>query len=124
MDALPIVKIDGAGDDLPVGLGKAAVGHGAVDDAVIVLAGLEQHAGGEQKGRGGGVDDGTCCVADALGAGDVVKAGGVHVEAHVAVGGVDEHVVGSARNLQMAFGLKLRGGLVVDDLVGAEDVVA
>ena len=62
--------------------------------------------------------------AHALRAVDVVKAGGVHVEAHLAVRGVDEHVVGSAGKLQVAFRLQLRGGLVVDDLVGAENVVA
>ena len=40
------------------------------------------------------------------------------------MGGVDEHIVGSARDLHVAFGLQFRGGLVVDDLVGAEDVAA
>ena len=32
--------------------------------------------------------------------------------------------VGAAGDLEMAVGLELRGGLVVDHLVGAEDVVA
>ena len=47
---------------LPVGLGQAAVGHGAVDDAVVALAGLEEDASGEQKRIGGGVDDGAAGV--------------------------------------------------------------
>jgi len=46
----------------------------------------------------------------------------VHVEAHVAVGSVEEDAVGPALKLEMAFGLKDRSGLVIDDLVGTEDV--
>ena len=48
----------------------------------------------------------------------------MHVEAHVAVGGVDEHAVGAAGHLEVAVSLEFRSGLVIDDLVGAEDVVA
>ncbi len=53
-----VVEVDGAGDDLPVGMGKAAVGHGAVDEAVLVVAGLEHDAGGKEEWRGCGVDGG------------------------------------------------------------------
>ena len=38
--------------------------------------------------------------------------------------GVDENIVGSAGDLQVAFRLQLRGGLVIDDLVGAQNVIA
>ena len=38
--------------------------------------------------------------------------------------GVDEHAVGPAGDLEVAFGFELGGGLVIDDLVGAEDVIA
>ena len=53
-----VVELDGAGNDLPVRLGKVAVGHGAVDEAVVVVAGLEDDPGGKQEGSGGGVDGG------------------------------------------------------------------
>jgi len=46
----------------------------------------------------------------------------VHVEAHVAVGSVEEDAVGSALKLEMTFGLKDGSGLMVDDLVGTEGV--
>ncbi len=49
---------------------------------------------------------------------------GVHIQPHIAVIGVDQHIVGPAGNLQVAFRLQLRGGLVVDHLVGAQNVVA
>ena len=97
---LAVVELDGAGDQSPVGLGQPAVGHRAVDDAVVALAGLEQHPAGKQQRVGGGVDDGVAGGAHALRAVDVVEAGGVHVQAHVAVVGVDEHIVGPAGNLQ------------------------
>ena len=48
----------------------------------------------------------------------------MHVEAHVAVGGVDKYVVGAAGNLEMAVGLEFGRRLVINDLVGAEDVIA
>ncbi len=48
----------------------------------------------------------------------------MQIQAHVAAVGVDEHIVGPAGDLQVAFRLQLRGGLVVDDLVGAQNVVA
>ena len=38
--------------------------------------------------------------------------------------GVDEHIVGAAGHLEVAFRLQLRGGLVVNRLVGAENVIA
>ena len=49
---------------------------------------------------------------------------GMQIQAHVAAVGVDEHVIGPAGNLQVAFRLQLRSGLVVDNLVGAQNVVA
>jgi len=119
-----IDEADGAGDEAPVGAGQAAVGHGAVDDFVVALTELEEDAAGEDHGVGGGVDEAVAADAHALGAMNVVEAGGMHVEAHVAVGGVDEDVFGTAGDLEVAIGFELRGGLVIDDVVGAEDVVA
>ena len=54
----------------------------------------------------------------------LIKARRVHVQAHVAVRGFNEHIARAAGNLQVAFRLQLRGGLVVDHLVGAQNVVA
>ncbi len=48
----------------------------------------------------------------------------MHVQPHVAVRGVDEHVVGPAGNLQVAVGFQLRGLPVVGHVVGANHVVA
>ena len=53
---LAVGEVDGAGDQPPVRLRQAAVGHGAVDDAVVALAGLEQNPAGEEEGIGCGVD--------------------------------------------------------------------
>ena len=51
---LVVVQVDGAGNDSPVGMREAAVGDGAVHDAVAALARLEQHpAGKQQRSRGG-----------------------------------------------------------------------
>ena len=58
------------------------------------------------------------------GAGHIVEARGVHVEAHVAARSSEHNVLGTARHLQMALGLEFRGFLVVDHLVGAEHVIA
>ncbi len=37
---------------------------------------------------------------------------------------MDEHVVGTAGELDVALRLQFRGGLVVDDLVGVQNVIA
>ena len=103
---------------------EAAVGDGAVDDAVAALAGLEQHAAGEPQRSGGGEDRGAPDAAHALRAAHVVEARGVHVQAHIAVRGGDEEVVGPAGNLEMAVGFKLRGRPVISDIVGANHVIA
>ena len=55
---------DGVRDQLPVGLGEAAVGHGAVDDLVAAFSGLQQDAAGEQKWIGRGVHDGASGAPD------------------------------------------------------------
>jgi hypothetical protein len=116
--------LDGAGDQLPVWPGQAAVGHGAVDHLVAALAGLEKNPAGEEKRVGCGVDDGTAGAADAKRPGHVVETRGVHVQPHVAVLGLNEHIVGAAGKLQMALGFKLRSGLVIDHLLSAQDVIA
>jgi hypothetical protein len=85
---------------------------------------LQQDPAGEEKRVGRGIDHGAAGAADSQRAGDVVKAGGVGVEPHVAVIGFNEHVVDASGNLQMAFGFQVGSGLVIDHLVGAEDVIA
>jgi hypothetical protein len=45
--SLVVFKVDAAGDDLPVGMGKTAVGHRAIDDAIFSFAGLEKHPAGK-----------------------------------------------------------------------------
>jgi hypothetical protein len=119
-----VAELDGAGEQLPVGFGQAAVGHGAVNDAVVAFAGLDEDAAGKQERIGGGVDDRASGTAEALRAVHLVEASGVHVEPHVAVIGVDEHIVGAAGNLNVAFGLHLGCGAVPDDLVGMKNVIA
>ena len=121
---LAVGQFDGAGDQLPVRLGQAAVGHGAVDDAVAALAGLQADPPGEEERVGRAVNHGAAGPAHAHGTCHVVKARGVHVQPHLAVRGFDEDVVGAAGNLQVAFSLQFRGGLVIDHLVGTQDVVA
>ena len=54
----------------------------------------------------------------------VVEARGMHVEPHIAVRGVDKHVVGPAAQLQMAVGFQFRGRPVVGHVVGANHVIA
>ena len=117
-------EFDGAREQLPVGLGQAAVGHGAVNHAVVAFAVLDEDAARKQKWTGGGIDDRAAGGADALRAVDLVEAGGVHVEPHVAVVGVDEHVVGAAGNLNVALRLHLGCGAVVDHLVSVQNVIA
>lgn len=80
-----VVEVDGTGDDLPVRPRQIAVGHGSVDDAIAVVARLQQDARGKQERSGGGVDGGAACGMQTLRAADVIEAGGVHVEAHIAV---------------------------------------
>ena len=87
MEARAVGDPDGARDQLPVGLGQTAVGHGAVDDAVAAFTGLQQHSAGEEKWIGSGIDHGAAGAAHAERAGDVEEARGVHVKAHVAVRG-------------------------------------
>ena len=54
----------------------------------------------------------------------VEVARGVRLQPHLASRGVDEHIVGAAGNLQVALRLQFRGGLVVNDLIGAQNVAA
>ena len=54
----------------------------------------------------------------------VVIARCMHVQPHIAVRGVDEHVVGPAGNLQMAVGFQFGGCPVVDHFVGTDHVIA
>src|SRR5271170_6210712 len=91
-----VVELDDAGDETPVWLWQAAVGHGAVDDAVFAFAGLDEDAAGKQKWIGVGIDHSAAGAANALRAADLKEAAGMHVEAHVSVIGVDEHVIGAA----------------------------
>jgi hypothetical protein len=48
----------------------------------------------------------------------------MHVEAHVAVRGIDKDAIGTAGDLEMSIRLDFGGGLVINDLVGVEDIVA
>jgi hypothetical protein len=61
--------------------------------------------------------------AHALRAAYIVKARRVRVEAHIAVGGLDEHIVGAAGQLKISVGFELSRFLVVDHAIGAKDVV-
>ena len=47
----------------------------------------------------------------------------MHVQPHVAVRGVDEHIIRAARQLQMSVRLKFGCLSVVDHAVGAKDVI-
>ena len=95
-------------DQLPVGLGKAAVGHGAVDDLVAALAGLQQDTAREEKGIGSGVDNGASARRTPSEPLTSKKRAVCMFEAHVAVRGVDDGIAGSARHLQVAFCLEFR----------------
>ncbi len=122
--SVAVFEFDGVGDDLPVGPGQAAVGHGAVNEAVVILTSLEKDSGRKQERIGYGIDTGAAARVQSLRPAHVVKARGVHVEPHVAMRGVYEHTIGAAGELQMAVSFKYRGGLVIDHLVCAENVVA
>jgi hypothetical protein len=105
-------------------MGETAIGDGAVDNAVAAFPGLKQNAAGEEQRISGGVDDRVAGAAHALRAVHVVEARRMHVQPHVPVRGVDEHVVGAAGELDMTLRLELGGGSVVGCLVGANYVVA
>ena len=120
---LLIVHVDRVRDNPPVGVGQPAVGNGAVNDAVVALAGLQQHAAREQERGGRGIDHRVPHGVHALRSVHVVEARGVHVEPHVAVRGVDEHVVGPAGKLQMAVGFEFRGGAVVGQRIAGPVLV-
>ena len=121
---MPSGQLDGAGDNLPVRLGQAAVGHGAVDDLVVALASLQQHPAGKRERVGRGIDRRAAHGAHALRAMHIEKRAVCIFSRMSPRVGVDEHIVGSAGELQVAFRLQLRGGLVIDDFVGAQNVVA
>ena len=76
----------------------------------------------ERIGRG--VDDAVAAGVDANRAANVEVSRRVHVEAHLAVVGVDEHVVGPALDLHMAIGFQFGGRFVVHGLVGGQNVIA
>ena len=92
-------QIDGVRDDPPVGAGKPAVGDGAVDDAIAALACLQQHPARKQQRVRRGIHHRVPHGMHALRPVHVVEACGMHVEPHVAVRGVDEHVIGAAGKL-------------------------
>ena len=119
-----VVQVDGVRDNPPVGVGQPAVGDGAVDDAVAALAGLEQHPAREQQRVRRRVHHRVPHGVHALRPVHVVEARGMHVQPHVAVRGVDEHVIGPAGHLQMAVGFQLGGRPVVGHVVGANHVIA
>ena len=93
-------------NDLPVRPGKTAVGHRAVDQPVVVVAGLQHHPRGEQKPGRRRVDGRAPARVNPLGTADIVEARGVHAQPHVAVRGVDQHAVGTAGDLEMSIRLE------------------
>jgi hypothetical protein len=103
---------------------ELAVGHGTVDQAVFSLAGLEQYTASEEKWIGSAIDVGGAAGMKALGTGDIVEAGGVHVQAQIAMGGRDLDILHAAGDLKVPFRFHLGGGTVVDDMIGTEDVIA
>ena len=108
---------------MPVWPRQAAIGHRAVDNSVISLTVLKQNSSREKEGVGGGVNNSTTGIAHTHRAIDIIEPRRVHVEAHLAVRGADQHIVGSAGDLEVAFSVQFRGGLVVHSLISAKNVV-
>ena len=121
---LAVLHLDRAGDDLPVRLRQAAVGHRAVNDLVVALAGLQHHPPGKKEWRGGGINRRAAQRAHTLRTMHAEIARGVHIQPHIPIIGVEEHIIGSASHLQVAVRVQLRGGLIIDNLVGMQNVVA
>src|ERR1017187_1934810 len=71
-----------------------------------------------------GVDDGPPAATHAQRAIDIEEARRVEVKSHVAVGGIDDDVFGSALDLEVTVCFQPGGGLVIDDPVGTQDVVS
>jgi hypothetical protein len=119
-----VFELDGVRDHLPVRMRQLAVGHRAVDHLEAALAGFQQHARRKQKGLVGAVGVAAERGAQSLRTVSIVKPRRVHVQAHIAVGGVDQHVGRTAADLKVALGLKLGRRAVIDHLVGAQRVAA
>ena len=117
-------RADGVRDDLANP--DAAVRQLVIDPSITLYLPSpisQQHAAGEQKRGRRGIHNCVPHRPHALRSAHVVIARGMHVQPHVAVRGVDEHVVGPAGDLQVSVGFQFGGVPVVAHFVGANHVI-
>jgi hypothetical protein len=84
---------------------------------------LEEDAAVEKEGVGSAVDLDSSGAADAERADNVVEGGGFLIDLDLAVGGGGDEVAGTAFKLEVAVGFDDVGGLMVDNVIGVDDVV-
>lgn len=99
---LVVRHFDRMGNELPVGFRQPAGGHGAIDDAVAALPGLQQYAPGKDERVRRAVDHGLAQPPHAERAGHIVELGGVIFEVHLPASGRDLGIVRPAHDLEMA----------------------
>ena len=122
---LVVVHGEGTGGEQPVRPRQLARGHGAIEDDVVLGAGLTDLSAGEEEGIAVGVDEpGTLGGLDADRTGDIVEGADLGLEIDVAVAGVDFFLVFAAACVKVACSGELAGVVVVLDVIGFDEAIA